>query len=172
MPFRHHSRRSAWPLLVALLAGTGALCARAAGPNLHIADGPGLKKTVASHRGKVVVLNLWATWCGPCVDEFPDLVATGKKYQDRGVVLMTVSIDEPKDRARVVAFLNSQNSPFPSYMRDKGTMEQLVHPIDRKWDYAVPSTYVFDRKGKMSRPLVGPQSVEEFSTAIERALKG
>src|SRR5262245_19221769 len=51
-------------------------------------DGKALKKAVAAHKGEVVVLNLWATWCGPCVEEFPDLVKLYDQYKGKGLVVI------------------------------------------------------------------------------------
>ena len=63
-----------------------------------------LRKLLGAQRGKVVVLNLWATWCAPCLREIPDLVHLEQELAPRGVVLIGVSMDEPDDGERVAAF--------------------------------------------------------------------
>src|SRR4051812_26704645 len=74
-------------------------------------------KVVASQKGKVVLVNFWATFCVPCRAEMPALVKLAKKYQAKGLVLMTITADEPEDEARAQEFLNKNQVPAPHYIR-------------------------------------------------------
>lgn len=92
-------------------------------------------------RGKVVVMNLWATWCGPCVAEFPHLVELHKAYAGRGVEFVSLSIDEDAARPRVLAAWKKHGLPFVLWLDPDETA-----PID----FAAPSipvTLVIDRRG-------------------------
>lgn len=156
-----------------LLLSSGAPAAPA-GPDVQGTTGAGVKKAVASYRGKVVVANLWATWCEPCVEEFPDLVKLYNAYKSRGVVLVSVSLDEPDDRAKVAEFVRKQGAAFPVLMRAAGSenLEAFIDPLDKKWSGAAPTTYIFDRSGKaVGKPITGSRTYAQFEAALKLALK-
>jgi thiol-disulfide isomerase/thioredoxin len=151
----------------------GAAPSRATGkPVVRAVDGPGLKRAIASQRGKVVLVNFWATWCQPCVEEFPDLVKLDRSYRGRGLVVLAVSVDEPETQAKVPSFLASQKASFPAYVRRPGDSEAFINAVDKDWSGAVPVTYLYDRSGKAAgKPLVGKQSYATFAAAVESLLK-
>jgi peroxiredoxin len=100
-------------------------------------------------KGKVVVLNFWATWCPPCVAETPSLNRLEKYIDSRGGMVLGVSVDE--DRAAYEKFLKDQSVVFPTY-RDP-TKKSAA-------DYGTsiyPETYIIDRHGKIARKFIGEQ---------------
>jgi thiol-disulfide isomerase/thioredoxin len=140
--------------------------------NVHPVDGPTLKKIVAAQKGKVVLLNLWATWCEPCVDEFPAIVKLYNQYRSKGLTVMAVSLDDPDDKAKVIQFLGRQKAAFPAYLRRAGSVEQFFDPVDKKWSGYAPTTYVFGRNGKVvGKPMTGPQRYADFEAAVKPLLK-
>src|SRR5687768_14180878 len=107
----HLSHRSFAPfagfLAAALLAvPANAVRAESGAGNVQAVDGKALKRAIEEQKGKVVVVNYWATWCAPCVEEFPDLVKLQNSYRDKGLVVIGVSMDEPDDKGKVVAFVD------------------------------------------------------------------
>ena len=105
-------------------------------------------------RGKVVVLNFWATWCPPCVEETPALNRLQKYIESRNGVVIGVAADE--DRTVYERFLREQNVIFPTY-RDPDTRNQHS-PIAQGYGTSMyPETYIINRKGVILRKIIGPQ---------------
>lgn len=127
-------------------------------------DAAALMKAVRSHRGRPVVLSFWATWCEPCIREFPGLVALARARKDTAFI--AVSIDEPEDRPAVERFLAGQRPPFPVFLKVRGRDQAFIDGVDREWSGVVPATLVFDREGRRSALLQG----EQTRARIEKAL--
>ena len=113
-------------------------------PDFTVTDIAGAKLTLSGLKGKVVLLDFWATWCPPCRAEVPNLIDIQKNFKNRKFVLLSVSLDRDLDAAR-------------KFVVDKGM--DWVHVIDRQAgsDLAekyqveyIPSTYVIDRQGKIA----------------------
>jgi cytochrome c biogenesis protein CcmG/thiol:disulfide interchange protein DsbE len=105
-------------------------------------------------KGKVVVLNFWATWCPPCVEETPALNRLQNYIESRNGVVLGISADEDNDAYQ--KFLPSQEVRFPTY-RDPG-VKGNSSPIAVKYGTSVyPETYVIDRQGKIARKFIGMQ---------------
>jgi len=140
------------PLICALLALSAT--ARAA-VTVKPVTAPALKAAIAAHKGHVVVLNFWATWCDGCVQEFPDLVAVGRAYHARGVDLVTVSADTARSvGTKVIPFLIKQGVSGTQYLQSPGDIDAFATAFDPQWQPAAyPSTYIYDRHGKLAKVL-------------------
>jgi len=109
----------------------------------------------ADLRGKVVILNFWATWCPPCVEETPSLNQLQKYIESRNGVVVGVAADE--DPAVFEKFLREQSVIFKAY-RDPGTDAEHRSPIAQEYGTSMyPETYIIDRKGVIVRKIIGPQ---------------
>ena len=109
---------------------------------------------LSDFRGKVVVLNFWASWCQPCVEEAPGLNKLQKHIAPKNAVILGVAADE--NPAAYEKFLHDQRVIFPTY-RDPGTKENQS-PIAASYGTRLyPETYIIDRQGKIARKLVGFQ---------------
>src|SRR5262249_55570864 len=73
-------------------------------------------KALEAHRGKVVLVDFWATWCAPCKAKFPKVVHLHEQYRDKGLVCVSVSLDEPGKESRALEFLQEQHAAFPNYL--------------------------------------------------------
>lgn len=123
------------------------------------------QKNLEKFRGNYVVVDTWATWCLPCREEFPHLVKLHRKYKDKGVVVMSVSIDDPKDEPRAVQFLQQQQADFPNYLL----------PYDNwieHWQIkGIPVVLVLDREGKLLKRFDRDDPDRQFSYAdVDRYL--
>jgi thiol-disulfide isomerase/thioredoxin len=157
---------TATPLSAAAAGRSGATA------KLTSVDAAGIRRRLAALRGKIVVLNLWATWCGPCVMEFPELVRFEKAYRGRGVSVIGLSMDEPdKALTLVPAFLRKQNAAFPVYIMKRVDPPTVIAVFDKFWEGAIPMTYVFDRKGQLQTRLNGARTLYEFERAVKPLLK-
>ena len=144
-------------LLALLLAGAAAITP------LNEAD---YQKLVASQKGKIVVVNFWATWCAPCRSEMPQLVAFGKRQEANGVKLVVISADELSDGAKASAFLDAQHAPVPRFIKKADDDEKFIDAIDPKWSGALPATFVYDRNGKRVKSIFGELSMPDLERAV------
>jgi len=118
-----------------------------AAPAFSVSDATG-SADLSQFRGKVVVLNFWASWCAPCVEELPSLVELQQKMPE--VVVLTISTDD--DQAAYKRFLSQHKVP-PRTINDP---EQRVNRLYGTAAY--PETYLIDRHGVIRRKLIGPQT--------------
>jgi cytochrome c biogenesis protein CcmG/thiol:disulfide interchange protein DsbE len=100
-------------------------------------------------RGKVVVLNFWASWCPPCVEETPALNRLQARIAQRGGMVLGISVNE--DEADYTKFLKEQSVSFPTY-RDAARKINLEYGTT-----IFPETYIIDRRGRIARKVIGPQ---------------
>ncbi len=104
--------------------------------------------TLSQFRGKVVLLNFWATWCPPCIEETPSLVQMQARMKDKGVVVLAVSIDADDDAYH--RFLKQYNVNMVT-VRDESKKASTLYGT-----FGWPETYVIDRNGVIRRKFIGP----------------
>ncbi|MBS1849755.1 MAG: TlpA family protein disulfide reductase [Acidobacteria bacterium] len=105
------------------------------------------KVTLSELHGQVVVLNFWATWCPPCVEEVPSLVRMQEQLKDKGVIVLGVSLDEDENAYR--KFLKDYNVNFLT-VRDVNQKSNALYGT-----FKFPETYIIDRNGAMRRKFIG-----------------
>jgi cytochrome c biogenesis protein CcmG, thiol:disulfide interchange protein DsbE len=118
-----------------------------AAPNFAVQDADH-KISLGDLHGKVVVLNFWATWCSPCVEEMPSLVQLQQRFKDKGVTVVGISIDVDGDAYH--KFLKDYKIDFPT-VRDPDQKTSSLYGTF-KW----PETYIIDRNGIVRRKFIGP----------------
>jgi thiol-disulfide isomerase/thioredoxin len=135
-------------------------------------DAKQLRDLVAREKGKVVLVNFWATWCVPCREEFPDLVRLEAAYRNKGVAVIGVSTDLGKDMSAVEKFLASNLPAFANYHKKTGGDDQdFIDAVDPKWGGELPFTVLYARDGRKAAALSGKQSKADFEREIGRLLK-
>lgn len=137
---------------------------RKAAPDFKLKDADGKEVRLADYRGKVVLLDFWATWCGPCRIEIPWFAELEKKNKDKGFAVIGVSMDD--EGWKVV-------KPFLSEL--KVNYRVLLGNDEAAHDYggldALPTTFLIDRDGKIASVHVGLASRKDFEDGVEQLLK-
>lgn len=126
----------------------------------------GVDQKLSSYRGRIVVLNFWATWCVPCRTELPDLVALQNEYAALGVQVIGASADELSDRADVLKFIKETRINFPVWVElSTDQMKRFgVGP-------ALPATLIIDREGKIDTVYSGVIKRADLQKRIDSMLK-
>lgn len=156
--------RAAGVVLVLALAGS------AFGAGLTPVDEAGFRKLVASQKGKVLLVNFWATWCSPCRAEMPQLVKMEASLRAKGFSLVTVSADEPEQEADAAKFIAKVSAPGPSYIKRARNDEKFIDAIDPKWSGALPALFLYDRTGRKVRSFFGETDLKALEAEIRKLL--
>jgi thiol-disulfide isomerase/thioredoxin len=129
-------------------------------------DAKALDKLIAGHRGEVVFVDCWATWCGPCVEKFPETVAMDRKYRDQGLATIAVSFDLLDDEPKVRDFLVRQGVDFENLLSKHDSIGQRT--AEDFGIEALPQYRLYDRRGKLREKWEGKS--EEIEQKIQELL--
>jgi thiol-disulfide isomerase/thioredoxin len=163
MPRLAPIRLAAWLLLS--LSAFSANAKQAPDPAFRSLDGHTQK--LSSFRGQVVVVNFWATWCGPCQEELPRLAKLSESYAGKPVRFVLISIDEAKNRAKIPAILDRLHVTVPSWDdADTDTMGRFgLGDI-------VPCTVILDQQGDIVARIMGEARDEDVHAPVDWLLTG
>ncbi len=134
--------------------------------NLTLADAGDLKKLRANPTGKLLLVNFWATWCSPCVSEFPELQATYRMYRHREFAFVTVSENDPAEKAGVLKFLQKQHASGTNLIFATSDISSLQEAFDHNMGAGVPFTVLIDPNGD----VVYQEEGEITTLALRRAI--
>jgi peroxiredoxin len=137
---------------------------RKSAPDFALKDANGKVVHLADYKGKVVLLDFWATWCGPCKIEIPWFQEFQRKYKDRGFEVLGVSMDDDGWKS-VMPFVQEKKINYRIVMGDDKTGDQFGGLE------ALPTTFVIDRNGRIASVHVGLTNKKDFSDAIEELLE-
>jgi len=128
--------------------------------------------SIAGKKGNVVLLNFWATWCGPCRMEIPGLVQVYQKYHNKGFEVIGLSVDTPDPRKPdsitevrrgVKSFISANSVPYPIGLANP--LSSQAYAIN-----AIPASFLIDREGKVAAKLIGLYREEQIEDAVDRLL--
>ena len=170
-------KRRLWIVLglCAFLAGAqaGARPAPAQAPSARFITTAQLKATLASHKGRVVVLHLWATWCLPCVKELPLLARLAREASGRGIDFLAVSLDDPTERNAALVgrvLLAKTGNPEWSPILKADHADAFVADLDPRWEGEIPAFFAYDRNGHLRHTLIGNMSRGDFERLVSDLL--
>ena len=136
------------------------------GVPLQKAGADALKALRKNPGGKTLLVNFWATWCGPCVAEFPELMDTWRMYRKRPFEMVTVSVNYPDEEKAVRKFLDSQHASAKNLLFDSMHPYDLMKAFDPEWKGAVPYTMVIGPDGKVLYKETGKLDILKARRAI------
>ncbi len=126
----------------------------------------GIKDLVRNHSDKLRLINVWATWCGPCVSEFGDLVDMNRMYRRRDFEFISISADEPAKMNKALQFLQKSEASGTNYIFNLDDKYKLIEAIDPKWQGALPYTLLVEPGGKIVYAKEGPIDPQALKKAI------
>lgn len=132
-----------------------------------IKDKAGFQQILAAQKGKVTLVNLWATWCKPCVYEMPALEKLHQNYQDKGVKIITLSLDElEKVDSLVLPYWESNGFSMDSYIIGPKDPSTILTKIDPFWMGVIPTSFILNAKGEKVETISGTLKYEGFEEKI------
>ena len=127
---------------------------------------------LGSHRGKVVLVNFWATWCGPCIHEIPALISLRERLDPSRFALVAISLDDQADAGWLVPeFIETRFPQWRSYLNGEFEDYLLVEELDPLWPGVLPANYIIGPEGSVVETLLGGHSEEKFERAVREAMK-
>lgn len=124
-----------------------------------IVDRADFNEVIAKHRGKVILVDFWATWCGPCREQFPHTVDISRKYGKQELVVVSVSMDEAESEKDVVAFLNQSGASFEHLISSYGISQKGFEAFELG-DGGIPHYKIYDRDGVIQHTTNDPGEIE------------
>lgn len=141
-------------------------------PKVTLLKPAAFAQLIKQSQGKVLIVNFWATWCGPCVAEFPELVKLDQAYRDKGVRLVGVTADDVTDlKTKVIPFLREQKAGYENFLQDTDDPQEMVDVVMKDWPGVLPATFVYDKTGKLVWHRFGIIDRDLLTAEIEKALK-
>lgn len=154
-------------LLLSLMVVAAGLAAQSLTP----LDQASYPKVIASHHGKVVLANFWATWCVPCRKEMPQLLQLSRKLAARGFDLLTISADEAEQQGAAAKLLADNRAAGANYLLKTADNDKFYAAVDAKWSSGqLPALFLYDRSGKKARSFFGETSIADLEAAISKLL--
>jgi thiol-disulfide isomerase/thioredoxin len=171
MRMPHAPGRVTVPAAALLAAAAGLFSACATAPGVTPVSAAAADSLRSSSRARVVLLNVWATWCKPCIDEMPGLVRLRSDYSRDDLEVILLSADDLSDvDSAVVPFLRKSGVDFPTYVFGGGDQDAFIRALDTSWSGALPATFISSRTAGASGIFVGERSYEQLKNEVDERL--
>ncbi len=129
-------------------------------------DEAGVKDLLKNNSDKLRLINVWATWCGPCVNELPSFVSINRMYRQRDFEFITISADDPGKKDKVLKALQKLMASNTNYLFNNDDKYKLIEAVDPKWAGALPYTILVEPGGKIVYAKQGTIDPMEIKTMI------
>jgi thiol-disulfide isomerase/thioredoxin len=139
-------------------------------PGILVAmDRDRLRGELSASEGSVVLVNLWATWCTPCLREIPDLLTLETELPASDFRLLAISMDDAYSEGWVTEFKAKHFPTLVSFINAELDMDTLVSVIDPVWNETLPTSYIFNREGEVVKKVQGKKPIEFFREQLAEA---
>ena len=139
-------------------------------PEVKILNVGDLSELINSEQEHPLLINVWATWCVPCREEFPDLVKISESYSNK-VRVVGISVDDSEVLdSKVIPFLKNQKAKFENYLLKVTEPEDFINLLNKKWSGAIPATFIYKKNSKQNEMLIGKQSYKLFEQAVKKVI--
>jgi thiol-disulfide isomerase/thioredoxin len=137
-------------------------------PEISVATPGDIKARIKTSTAPLVLVHVWATWCVPCIEEFPELMKVHTNFEQRGLELILVSADDPDEIEAVEKFLVKQNFPVGSLVSTE-LSQNFIETLSPRWGGSLPSSF-FYADGKLLHEWEGKRTYRDYAERIEKLL--
>ena len=134
--------------------------------NLEVIDKNGVAELIENNSGKLRLINIWATWCGPCVIEFPELIKINRMYHNRDFEFISISSDNIENKDKVLKYLDSQHSAVTNYIFTGKDKYELIEAVDSEWNGSIPYSMLIEPGGNIIYKVSGTVELLQLKRKI------
>lgn len=138
--------------------------------NVPELDSAKLSQLISNRYGRALFINVWATWCEPCIQEFPELVKIFNEYKTKNIDFVSLSVDQPEDDSIVVSTVKKFKAGFNVFIAAEKQSEQIINLLNNNWSGEVPATFIYNGSGKQEKIILGSRNFVYFKNSIDSVL--
>jgi thiol-disulfide isomerase/thioredoxin len=132
---------------------------------IEMIDEEGIKDLLKNNSDKLRLINIWATWCGPCVTEFPSFIEINRMYRGRDFEFISISADDPANKEKALKFLQKQQASNKNYIYNSDDKYKMIEAVNPDWEGALPYTILVEPGGKIvyvSKGAINPAELKKM----------
>ncbi len=153
-------------VITCLVLTSGAAVAQRAPADIDPLSVDDFEALIETHRGQVTLVNLWATWCAPCLREIPELLELEEDLAERGFSLIAISLDDADAEPMIREFRDKWFPTLRTWHNTSPDWYELIAMLEPNWSGILPTSFLLDRDGQLVETITGGKPYEEFEAAI------